>query len=164
MSTLTTAGIYKAKAINGEGAICRSNSGTDYVAVLFEITEGPEKGNTIVASLFQTEKTAERTKKALAALGWKGESRDDGEGNCNLVGLNNVVPIGVKEEDYQGRKQIKVDWVFENPMAGINPKDRLTMRDARSVLASLKGGTSNASPRSSSREASPEDDGRDPNW
>ncbi len=120
-------GTHMAKPL--EMAVCRTKDNTDYVGAVFEIVEGECKGEHIAGRLYWTEKTSVRTKRALDAMGWQGEVDAD----CALLGPFKAVPIGVKEEEFNGTMSFKVDWVGENPFGGIPAKDRLTMRDARSL-------------------------------
>lgn len=129
-------GIFKGRAI--EAALCGSKggSGSEYIGIVMQVAEGDCKGEEVGGRLFWTEKTQEQTRKALAHLGWKGEVDADG----TLVGLPNVVDFGVVEDTYGGRTSLKVDWVGEPRMGGINQADRLSMRDASQMLKAMRAG------------------------
>lgn len=125
---------YKAKPIRWMNGASKSK-GTEFVAVLFEITEGPDRGEKIRADLYWTEKTEERTTKALKLLGWQGQVDE----NMELVGLVNVVPIGVVEETKNnGAIELKVDWVGESPSAGIDDSLRLPASNAREFVLAMR--------------------------
>jgi hypothetical protein len=127
-------GIYKAKAI--ESGLCASEKkGTEFVAVLFEVTEGPDAGERIRADLYWTPNTDARVTKALKLMGWEGGV----DSSMQLTGLTKAVPISVVEETNQnGRVSLKVDWVGENPFGGIDDKLRLEPAQARSFVQALR--------------------------
>ncbi len=139
------AGQFQARGI--EAALCAGSNGTEYVGAVFEIVDGECKGETIAGKLYWTEKTQERTKKSLALMGWKGEIDRD----AKIVGLPNTVPIGVIEDEYQGKKSLKVDWVGYPPVSGINNKDRLTMAAAKRFAAELAGSSGGSGQRQAPR-------------
>ncbi len=143
-------GIYKAKPL--ENALCASaTKGTEFVAIVFEVVDGPERGERIRADLYVTDKTSDRATRALRMLGWAGGV----DSSMRLTGLVNAVPIGVIEETKNnGRVEPKVDWVGESPFGGIDDKLRLTPENARNFVLALRRNAGIA-PKNGARPAAP---------
>jgi hypothetical protein len=66
--SLIPAGEYAAKPVDAGGGAAQS--GTKFVRVKFQITEGPLAGMHIQQDFYLTERTWEGTTKTLATLGW----------------------------------------------------------------------------------------------
>ena len=116
-------------------AMCRSDSGSNYVGGVFIVFDdaGAEIGR-VTGSLFLTEKTTERTAKALQALGWDGVVAEDGS-----MRAPKVAPASIVEEEFKGRFYTKIDWIGEPPFGvEIKSKDRLTLSQAKSQVADLQ--------------------------
>ena len=98
-------GTYKARATEAEFGF--TNTGTEQVAVVFEVVEDGEfQGERIAWFGFFTEATAERTIQALRVCGWTGDDLGD------LSGFDaNEVELVVEHEEYQGKTTAKVKWV-----------------------------------------------------
>jgi len=98
-------GTYKARATEAEFGF--TNTGTEQVAVTFEVVEDGEfQGERIAWFGFFTEATAERTIQALRVCGWTGDDLSD------LSGFDaNEVELVVEHEEYQGKTTAKVKWV-----------------------------------------------------
>lgn len=143
-------GIYKAKAI--ESALCASpTKGTEFVAIVFEVVEGPDTGEHIRGDLYWTEKTDARVTRALKLMGWEGGV----DAQMRLTGLTKAVPISVVEETNQnGRVSLKVDWVGESPFGGIDDKLRLDAANARSFVQALRL-KAGIQPKNGARPAAP---------
>lgn len=104
------AGVYKARGV--DCAMGWAGTGTEQIAVLLEITEGPHKGQTITWYGFFTEKTTDRTLEALEALGWPG---DNILTITDCIGQNEV-EIQVENEEYttksgEIRTTARVQWI-----------------------------------------------------
>ena len=118
-----------------QAALCQKEKGTEYIGAVLEVTEGPDTGERITASLWWTEATQERTKQDLQYIGWNGEL----DGDCNLLGVGEkTFPFNVVEEEYQGKLNKKVGWIGKPP-AGISAKERLTMAQAKNFASRLRG-------------------------
>jgi hypothetical protein len=107
-------GTFKARA--KEWALGLSSTSKEQVAVLFEITQGEHAGKAVTWFGYFTENTTERTLDSLRHCGW------DGDNFVELKGLDaNEVEIVVEEEEYEGKRRTKVQWV--------NRPSRLAMRE-----------------------------------
>lgn len=123
---------YRAKAKSWD--LGTAETGTDQVAVEFEVVEGEQKGARITWYGFFTEKTEERTFEALRICGWTGTDLSD------LTGLDaNVVELACEPEDSQPnpetgeiKTRLRVRWV--NRSGGIVMKNRMD-EDKKKVLA-----------------------------
>lgn len=126
-------GTHNVRAL--ELAMCRSDNNTRYIGGVFVVFDdaGAEIGR-VTGSLYLTEKTQERTAKALTAMGWDGVVNEDGS-----LRASKVAPAGIIEEEYNGRFYTKIDWIGEAPFGTtIKQKDRLTLSQAKSQIADLQ--------------------------
>jgi hypothetical protein len=97
-----------------------AKTGTDYLGILLEVTEGECKGEVIGAQLYFTENTVERNMESLRHLGW------DGKDITKLTGLGATnakaeADIGWEERDVPkpgGRpgetvrtRELRVKWI-----------------------------------------------------
>lgn len=108
--------------------------GTDYVAVEFEIMEGPHKGETITWYGYFTEATQGRTVESLQHAG----CTFPGDDVTDLEGLGTTeVQIVVNHEEYQGKTSARVQWV--NSMS-VGPQVHQMAPDQKSAFAArLRG-------------------------
>ncbi len=120
-----------ARAEGGIGTLCRNDNGNEYISITFLLADGGE----ITTDLYWTEATKLRTRAALVAMGWQGEVDRD----AHVVGLATPVAIGIKEEEYNGKLQTKVDWVGK-PFGGVREKDRLTLSSAKAMISDMRQG------------------------
>ena len=110
-------GVYTGCSIPGrEGAQIifgeSPQKGTPYARVYLGITDGEHAGRSIPHDLYLTDKTIEKTVKALRALGFKGESFADFTGQTPSEG----VQFEIVHEEYKGNVRAKVKWI------GVAPK------------------------------------------
>lgn len=123
---------YRAKAKSWD--LGQAETGTDQVAIEFEVVEGDFRGSRITWYGFFTDKTEERTLESLRICGWTGTDLS------NLTGLDaNVVEIVCEPEDGKAdpetgevKSRLRVRWV--NRAGGIAMKTRLG-DDQKKVLA-----------------------------
>jgi hypothetical protein len=126
------AGRYKARGV--EAALGVAKTGTEQIAVLVEVTEGPDAGAQITWYGFFTEKTTERTLESLRHLGWEGDDLTE------LDGITaNVVSIVVEHEEDQrtGEPRARVKWI--NGPGGLAMKDRMDPGTAKAFAQRMKG-------------------------
>lgn len=128
-------GIYKARPT--EAILCCTEKNVEYVGVTFEITEGEYIGSAITRQFFWTPKSEDYTRADLKRLGWTGNTKNV-DGQAHLVLPSDAVPICIKEELYNGKTSLKVDWVV-SPPAGVRESDKLNGRAAAELLARIKG-------------------------
>ena len=96
-------GRYRAKALDGE--LGYSSNGNEQVMVKFEILEGPDTGKSITWWGYFSEKTADRTLKALMDAGW------DGQDVSVLSGLGSKeVSLTIGNDTYNGEVRQRVQW------------------------------------------------------
>ena len=121
---------YVAKAVHAE--LGHAKTGTEMIAVLFEITEGEYTGQRITWWGYFTEKTARRAVESLKYTGWRGDWESwDGLGTKR-------VELDVQEEaDGQGGSRLRVQWV--NPVSIIK-KDSVMSSTQRVAFASKMRG------------------------
>ena len=127
------AGNYKARAVEYQFGL--AETGTEQVAVTFEITEeGEFHGHTIVWFGFFTEATAERTVQALRTCGWDGDDLSD------LRGLDrNEVVLVIEHDEYNGKVQVRVKWVNRSGAGRIELKRKMTDAQRIALGRRLKG-------------------------
>lgn len=83
-----------------------TTTGTDQIAILFDISDGPFAGQRITGYVYFTEKAGDRAIESLEHCGW------DGDSLAELKGMGTKeVEIVCAEEDYNGKKQMKVQWI-----------------------------------------------------
>lgn len=123
-------GTYQARAISG--ALGCADNGTEQIAVAMEITSDCQsRGEQVTWYGYFTDKTAERTLKVLRKMGWSTDDLTD------LTGIDaNEVQLRIKEEEYQGKMQMKVD-IFAND--GPVLKNQMSPEQARAFAARMKG-------------------------
>lgn len=104
---LEKTGTFKAKAKRFSAD--PSGNGTPRVSVEFEVTDGPERGQSIWWDGWLTDKAQERTCESLVHAGWTGADFE------TLPGLGTKdVDLVVEEEEWpvgSGTKRAKVKWV-----------------------------------------------------
>jgi hypothetical protein len=104
-------GVYRARAVTGEPGTTKN--GTDYISVMFEITEGPERGKHAYWDGYMSDKAYLRTVQTLRSCGW------DGEDIVALEGLGaREVEIDVRDEEYNGKVYTKVAFVNDPTRGG----------------------------------------------
>lgn len=136
-------GNYKARAIGGEFG--QAKSGTDQVVVVFEVTEGPDRGSRISWYGFFTEKAQARTIESLQHCG----CTFPGDTVTDLTGLDlNEVELVVDVETYEGKERSKVQWV--NKLGGPNLKNQMGAAEKASFADRMRGLV--ASKRSSEKD------------
>lgn len=120
---------YKAKGILG--ALGKTNTGKEQVAIELEITDGERKGDTLTWYGFFTEAAIDRTLESLRHLGWEGDDLS------NLSGIDrNEVSIVVEDEEFNGVVREKVKWINGG---GIAMKETLDDGAAKALAAKLRG-------------------------
>lgn len=113
-----------------------SNKGTPQVVVCFEVLRGPQAGQRMSWIGYFTEKSEERTLKALRLCGFTGDDLDAFAGQVP----NNEVQIDVQEEtDNQGRIRTKIAWINDPSFgSGMKMENALSGADLRKFGAQFK--------------------------
>jgi len=125
-------GKFRAKAQSGE--LGYSTNGNEQVTVQFEILEGPDSGKSITWWGYFSEKSADRTLKALLDAGW------DGKDVSVLGGLGgNDVRLTIDNDTYNGEVRQRVRWV--NAMTGPKEQSPMASADRASFAEKMKGRT-----------------------
>lgn len=102
------------------------------IAVLFDYVDQNGEAGSIQWWGYFTEKTWERTLDSLRYMGW--QSDDLG----NLDGLDaNEVELVLDEEEYDGKKRLKVQWV--NRLQALYIKDPMDAQERVSFAARMRG-------------------------
>ena len=160
-------GIYKSKVV--EAVLAQTEKGQEYIGVTFEVVDGEFAGSAITTQLWWTPKAEEYSRGNLKRLGWNGEVRNV-DGQVHLVIPSSVVPIGVKEEEYNNKTSLKVAWMV-SPPSGVRDSDKLSGKQAANLLSRIKGqqssnghggGSRTSSGRSAREEYGPGADEPDP--
>jgi hypothetical protein len=127
MAELHSEGRFRAKAVEGDYG--HANTGTEQIAVLFEL----ETGSRLTWYGYLTEKTQERTLEALI--------------NCGVTDLETLDGLGSKdvelviqhEDDQNGVARARVAFVNALGSGGVAMKNKMGEGARRSVAARLKG-------------------------
>lgn len=126
MAELHDEGRFRARAI--EGAWGHTQTGTEQVAVLFEL----ETGKRLTWYGFMTDKTSERTMNALITCGVTDL--------LTLEGLtSNEVDLVVEHDTYNGKTTAKVVWVNPLGSGGVALKDKVEGSERAAMLAKHQG-------------------------
>jgi len=88
-----------------------TKKGTPYARVNLGILEGDQEGRSLYHDLYLTEKTIEKTVKALRSLGFKGEKLSDFQGQRPSDAVN----FEITHEEYEGKVRAKVKWIGAAP-------------------------------------------------
>lgn len=105
------AGKYTAKAVSA--GLSQTKSGSAQAYIKFEVTETGE-ANHITWFGSMTEKSIDRTVKALVTAGFNGNDFGDLEKKFNEVFQPKAVQLTLAEEEFNGKTSLKVKWV--NPI------------------------------------------------
>jgi hypothetical protein len=123
-------GLYRAKAVDHQFGV--AETGTEQVAVTFEVCVGPASGERITWYGFFTEAAAKRTLESLRTCGWEGDDV------TNLVGVDKLeVELDVVHENYNGELRPRVRWV--NKPGGVKMKRPMTEEQKRALAVRMKG-------------------------
>jgi hypothetical protein len=123
-------GTYVARATDWD--LGTTDNGKDYIGVFFKIEEGEFLGETITWYGYFTEKTEQRTIESLRYCGWEGHDF------TKLEGLSrNPVKIVIDEEEYEGKKRLKVQWV--NRLGSMAIKNTMDDKKRAAFSARMKG-------------------------
>lgn len=126
MSELHSEGRFRARAV--EGAWGQSQSGTEQVAVMFEL----ESGSKMTWYGYLTEKTSERTMNSLIACGVS-----DLE---TLAGLGDEdVEVVIEHETYNDKTRAKIQWVNRLGSGGVAMKNKAEGSALKSMLKKHQG-------------------------
>lgn len=138
MSKLEKVGTFKAKALRFKTD--PSSGGTPRVSVEFSVTEGPEAGSTIWWDGWLTDKAQERTCESLMHCGWTGADFE------TLPGLGTQdVELVCEEEEYQGKKTVKVKWV--NDPGRVRQTEGASLASYADRMQALALGLKNKAPK-----------------
>jgi hypothetical protein len=132
MSARIKPGSYQAYA--REFVFGRASTGTEQIAVSFEIAEGELKGRNITWRGYFTDATQERTLESLEHCGW------DGKNLTKMTGLGTRVAVIVieDEEGQDGKTYSRVKWV--NALGGgLSVKEKLETTEIANLEERLKG-------------------------
>lgn len=114
-------GKYVAQAISAELGV--ADTGTELVAVLFEIVEGECKGEKVTWRGYFTEKTQRRAIESLKHCGWRGDWETfDGIGDCE-VQLDVQEDRDMRTGEFRGTR---VAWVNPSRTGVKNSMDAAT--------------------------------------
>ena len=127
-------GKYRARARGGEFAVAKT--GTDYVQVPFEVTEGDWAGERVAWKGFFTANDRDRAIESLRTCGCTFPGNDI----TDLTGIDaNEVEIVVEHEEGQdGRVWPRVQWVNRGG-AGVKAEQRMTAAAKTSFRDRMKG-------------------------
>lgn len=140
-ATLIPAGRHKGRAVEADFGLTKT--GNEQIAVLFEIADGPSKGQTITWYGFFTETTdrggktlAERTIDSLRACGCTFPKGNLGD----LTGLdaNEIVLVIEHEQDQQGQARARVRFV-NAPGVGLALGTRMDEGARRAFAMKMRG-------------------------
>jgi hypothetical protein len=104
----------------------KNPNGKDYLGIPVKVfdTDGEEAGEILAQVWMTTDAGRERAFKTLKAIGWTGETNEDGS---LVINTAKPVPALLKNDQYG----LKVDWIGEAPFgATINKRDKLTKEEA----------------------------------
>jgi hypothetical protein len=119
-------GRYRARGVSGDYGT--ANTGTEQVAVLFELEGGYRR----TWYGYLTDNAVERTLKALKACGVTNLE--------TLEGLDaNEVEVVLKTEEYNGKWTQKIAFVNELGSGGVAMKNRMAPEQKRSFAERMKG-------------------------
>lgn len=158
-------GKYMAKAIQAELGF--ADTGTELVAVQFEVTEGEHKGARVTWRGYFAEKTAKRAVESLRHCGWSGDW-DTWEGlGSQVVQLDVQEDRDMKTGEVRGTR---VAWVnaARVPMKNAMDQSQRTSFTSRmrgivaEVLGPQAAPTRSAAPGSAARPSTPRSPGRPP--
>jgi hypothetical protein len=110
----------------------KTAKGGEQIAVLFEILEGPDAGNSVTWFGYFTEKTVDRTIEALRYCGMEGDDLSA------IRELPNKVQIVVEHETYEGKTRAKVAWVNQLGGGAIKLNNPMDDRELKSFSARMR--------------------------
>lgn len=121
--------------VEGESIACEfgksSNKGTDQVVANLKILDGPHEGKVVPWIGYFTEKTLDRTIESLRNLGLKG---DDITG-ARTQPMDNVVPVTVEEETYEGKTRLRIGFINKPGSGGGLVMEKRLSKDERPLFA-----------------------------
>lgn len=113
-------GEYPARGAKSHGELGETMKGSAYVRVALRITEGEYAGRVLAKDLYFTDKTWERSIKALQAMGWKGEDISQVEGiDANDVSIT-IEEKPQTDRDGAIRTDAQGNAIYRNEIAWIN--------------------------------------------
>lgn len=126
----TIQGAFKAYAKEWQLGV--SESGKEFVAVLFEVSDGEHAGKRFSWRGFFTEKTTDRTLDSLRYCGWSCDNI------AALTGMGSAeVDIVVEPEVYEGKTYSRVKWV--NKPSSLSLKGAMNEGQAAAFAAKMRG-------------------------
>ena len=145
---MIAAGIYEAVAVeqatdNGPCFVQfgETKSGTEQVAVVFELLGGPDAGSRITWHGYFSDKATKRTLATLKLLGFTGDDLMA----LYTQRLNQQVSLTIEHEEYNGKTSAKIKWV-NAPGGAIGkslPRDRVAAL-AKRIKDAAAGGDDDA--------------------
>lgn len=142
-----TAGTYRARAVEAE--LGYASTGTEQVAVSFELLEGDAAGQRITWYGYFSDKGAARTIESLKHCGWDGNLED-----LSTVGCQEC-QIVLDWEEFNGRESLRVKWV--NGLGqGLAVKNRMDPAQRAAFAQRMKStvaGVYGTAPASAARSA-----------
>jgi hypothetical protein len=128
------AGRHKARAIGIDFGI--AETGTEQVAIAFEVTEGDAAGEVISWFGYFTDKTTKGTIQAMRACGWRGDDLAE----VSADDLLDAVEIVVQEEqDREGNPRLRVRWVNRPGSGTATLKQPMTPEQRKAFAARMRG-------------------------
>lgn len=129
---MITSGRHAARAI--DVGLATADTGSEQIAVLFEVTEGECQGEQITWYGYFTEKTTKRTIESLRHCGWQGNDL----AALTAEDMPNEVTLVCEDDTYNGETRVKVKWV-NRLGSGLAVKARMDSSAAASFAARMKG-------------------------
>lgn len=127
-------GRHLAKAIGIDFGI--AGTGTEQVAVTFEVTEGECVGETIGWYGSFTDKATKYTIQALRACGWKGDDLSE----IGVADMPDPVELVVQEdEDLEGNPVLRVRYINRPGSGGAVLKSPMTPDQRKAFASRLRG-------------------------
>ncbi len=157
-------GRYRARAISDSAQLGRSEKGTEFIALVFEIIDESYphlKGQFLQWRGYFTEKAESKTLESLRLAGWSNDEIDEPQG----IG-DTEVDITVEHKPWSDGKKItaRVAWV-NRPGTGPKVKSPMSPADKKAFAAKMKGkailsrqGSATPKPKNSAPSTKVEDD------
>ncbi len=120
MKYLKTVGTFECKVVEPIGGWFQASekTGSDYVKIPVEVTEGEHKGETAVAALYLTENALDYTTRRLAMV-FKFDGNYPALAAGKVTFVDMPCQIETENETYDGKTRLKVKWL--NPPGGSLP-------------------------------------------
>ncbi len=137
-----TEGKFLGHAVAGNAVFDKANTGTERIAIMFQILEGPDESKYITWHGYFTPDTMEDTFKVMRLVGWQGDFFD-----LSTIGLEGTPTVRLTLQNEQGEKGVftKVRWV--NPVASVRAANPMSQGEIASFAARMKSQAASFQPR-----------------